>query len=86
MIHDFLVRELHGQPRLILSNAQYRELLVANGFAPKSDQPNDHAGGNRGVVCRCAKNRDDFPIFTRIRRNQYQVNGRLVHLDGTSPN
>jgi len=81
-IHDLLVTTFCNRAGDVISNSDYRELMLANGFARKSDQPNDHAEGNRGTVCRCARNRDNFPVFTRIGWNQYRVNDHLSFLNG----
>jgi hypothetical protein len=81
-IHDLLVETFRTVPGVVISNAQYREVIVAHGFAPKSDQPNDHAAGNRGTVCRCASNRENFPVFAKIGWDQYRVNDHLRYLNG----
>jgi len=47
-------------------------MLAESGIAPGSILPNDHAEGNLSP-CRCAKNRENDPIFDRDDDGNYRV-------------
>ena len=55
------------------SPSQVREIMLAESdIAPGSILPNDHAEGNLSP-CRCAKNRENDPIFDRDNDGNYKV-------------
>jgi hypothetical protein len=53
--------------------AQIKEIMLAESdIVPGSILPNDHAEGNLSP-CRCAKNRENDPIFDREPNGNYRV-------------
>jgi len=47
-------------------------MLAESDIVPGSILPNDHAEGNLSP-CRCAKNRENDPIFDREPNGNYRV-------------
>jgi len=67
-------RDVFGKRRgQTFSPSQVREIMLAESdVAPGSILPNDHAEGNLSP-CRCAKNRENDPIFDCDNDGNYKV-------------